>query len=193
MQMADFDDKYSLSGKFLVAAPSLDDDEIFTRSVVYICSHTKRGAMGIIINKPMVQFTFSDLTMQLPLKSYERLNEINLYTGGPLEQIRGTVLHSTDYMKDGTIEVGDGIALSSTTEIITDIAFNHGPDDKLVALGYSFWEPKQLEAEIYNNDWIVVGGTKELLFRTKDEEKWQRALDEIGINFDRFATQTGHA
>lgn len=191
--MADFDDRYSMTGKFLVAAPILNEDEIFNRSVIYICSHTKRGAMGIIINKPMVQYTFSDLTMQLPLKNYEHLNEINLYTGGPLEQIRGTVLHSTDYMKDGTIEVGNGIAISSTTEIIADIAFDQGPDEKLVALGYSFWEPKQLEAEIYNNDWIVVNGTRDLLFRTKDEEKWQRALDELGINFDRFALQTGHA
>lgn len=191
--MADFDDRYSLTGKFLVAAPNLNDDEIFTRSVVYVCSHTKRGAMGLIINKPMLQYTFSDLTMQLPLSSYEHLNEINLYTGGPLEQIRGTVLHSTDYMKEGTIEVDNGIAISSTAEIIADIASDHGPDEKLVALGYSFWEPKQLEAEIYNNDWIVVNGTKELLFKTKDAEKWQRALDELGISFDRFTMQTGHA
>ena len=69
-------------------------------------------------------------------------NEISLYTGGPLEQVRGMVLHSTDYVKDGTIIIGNGIAVSSTTEIIADIAFNHGPDDKLVALGYSFWQPK---------------------------------------------------
>ena len=191
--MADFDDRYSLTGKFLVAAPNLHDDEIFGHSVVYVCSHTKRGAMGLIINKPMEQFTFSDLTMQLPLKSYERLNEINLYTGGPLEQVRGTVLHSTDYMKDGTIEVDNGIAISSTTEIISDIAFNHGPDEKLVALGYSFWNPKQLEAEIYNNDWIVVSGNRQLLFHTEDAYKWQRALDEIGLNFDRFVGVTGNA
>lgn len=191
--MTDFDDKYALTGKFLVASPMLNDDDIFSHSVVYICSHTNRGAMGLIINKPMEKYTFSDLTMQLPLKSYERLNEINIYTGGPLEQVRGMVLHSTDYMKDGTIEVGKGIAISSTTEIIADIAFNHGPDDKLVALGYSFWVPKQLEAEIYNNDWIVVNGNKDLLFRTQDADKWQRALDEIGLNFNRFALQTGNA
>jgi len=193
MLVESFDEKYALNGKFLVAAPILDDDDIFSRSVVYICSHTKHGTMGLIINKPMEQYTFSDLTLQLPLKSYERLNEINLYTGGPLEQIRGMVLHSTDYMKDGTIEVGNGIAVSSTTEIIADIAFDHGPDDKLVALGYSFWEPKQLETEIYNNDWIVVDGNKDILFKTKDAEKWQRALDEIGLNFERFIGITGHA
>ncbi|MBQ9271018.1 MAG: YqgE/AlgH family protein [Alphaproteobacteria bacterium] len=191
--MDNFDDKYALNGKFLVATDALADDEIFSRAVVYICSHTSRGAMGVIINKPLTQYTFSDLTMQLPLQSYEKLNAINLYTGGPLEQVRGMVLHSTDYMKDGTIEVGNGIAISSTTEIIADIAFDHGPDDKLVALGYSFWQPKQLEAEIYNNDWLIVEGNKKLLFHTPDSDKWQRAVDELGINFSHFVNQTGHA
>ena len=192
-KMENFDEKYALNGKLLVATSALNGDDIFDRSVVYICSHTKRGAMGIIINKPLEKYTFSDLTMQLPLQSYEKLNEINLYTGGPLEQIRGMVLHSTDYVKDGTIIVGNGIAISSTTEIIADIAFNHGPDDKLVALGYSFWQPKQLEAEIYNNDWIVVNGNKDLLFKTEDADKWQRALDELGIKLERFVGITGNA
>jgi putative transcriptional regulator len=191
-KMDDFIDKYSLMGKFLIATPTLDDD-IFSRSVVYICSHTNRGAMGLIINKPLEKYTFSDLTLQLPLKSYEKLNEVNLYTGGPLERIRGMVLHSTDYMKDGTVEIADGIAVSSTNEIIADIAFNKGPDDKLVALGYSFWQPKQLEAEIYNNDWLVIDADKELLFRTKDAEKWQRAIDETGIRMDSFIGITAHS
>ena len=191
--MENFDEKYALNGKLLVATPALYDDEIFRRSVVYICSHTKRGAMGIIINKPLDKYTFSDLTMQLPLQSYEKLNEINLYTGGPLEQVRGMVLHSTDYVKDGTIIVGNGIAISATTEIIADIAFDHGPDEKLVALGYSFWQPKQLETEIYNNDWIVVNANKDLMFRTNDADKWQRSLDELGLNFDRFVGITGNA
>jgi len=191
--MENFDEKYALTGKLLVATPALNDDDIFDRSVVYVCSHTHRGAMGVIINKPLDKYTFSDLTMQLPLQSYEKLNDISLYTGGPLEQVRGMVLHSTDYIKDGTIVVGNGIAISSTTEIIADIAFDHGPDDKLVALGYSFWQPKQLEAEIYNNDWIVVNGNKDLLFKTKDADKWQRALDELGINLERFVGVTGNA
>lgn len=192
-KMDDFIDKYSLMGKFLIATPMLRDDDIFSRSVVYICSHTNRGAMGLIINKPLENYTFSDLTLQLPLKRYEKLNEVSLYTGGPLERVRGMVLHSTDYMKDGTVEIADGIAVSSTNEIIADIAFDKGPDDKLVALGYSFWQPKQLEAEIYNNDWLVIDADKELLFRTKDADKWQRAIDETGIRMDSFIGITAHS
>ncbi|MBP5215778.1 MAG: YqgE/AlgH family protein [Alphaproteobacteria bacterium] len=191
--MDGFREEYALTGKFLVAMPILDEEGCFAKSVVYICSHGKRGAMGVIINKPLDKYTFSDLTMQLPLQNYEKLNEVCLYTGGPLEQVRGMVLHSTDYVKDGTIIIGNGIAVSSTTEIIADIAFNHGPDDKLVALGYSFWQPGQLESEIANSDWMVIDSDKELLFRTKDQEKWERALDETGIKLDRFVWQTGHS
>lgn len=192
-KMDGFIDKYSLVGKFLIAMPRLDEDDIFSRSVVYICSHTNRGAMGLIINKPLEKYTFSDLSLQLPLKSYEKLNEVNLYTGGPVENIRGMVLHSNDYIKDGTIEIANGIAVSSTNEIIADIAFDKGPDDKLVALGYSFWQPQQLENEILNNDWLVIDSDKELLFHTKDAEKWQRALDETGVRMDSFISVTGHS
>ena len=75
-----FDNRYALTGKFLVAMPDLDGSDCFARSVVYVCSHSSNGAMGLIINKRMDKFTFSDLTFQLPVKNYEKLNEINLYT-----------------------------------------------------------------------------------------------------------------
>ncbi len=191
--MENFDSKYALTGKLLVAMPTLNESDCFSHSVVYVCSHGKSGAMGIIVNKQMDKFSFSDLTFQLPIKDYEALNSVKLYTGGPLEQIRGMVLHSTDYIKDGTIVVGNGIAVSSSTEIISDIAFGQGPEDKLVALGYSFWHPRQLEAEIYENDWMVIDADKELMFKTKDEEKWQKALDETGIRLDRFIGITGRS
>lgn len=188
-----FDNRYALTGKFLVAMPTLDSSDCFARAVVYICSHSNNGAMGLIVNKRMDKFTFSDLTFQLPVKNYEKLNEVSLYTGGPLEQVRGMVLHTADYVRDGTIMVADGLAVSSTSEIISDIAFGQGPKDKLVALGYSFWQPRQLEAEIYENDWLVVNADKDILFRTKDEEKWARALSETHISLDRFVGITGHS
>lgn len=191
-KMDGFIDKYSLTGKLLVAMPSLDD-EFFNHSVVYICSHTNRGAMGLVINKPLERYSFSDLTFQLPLKSYEKLNEMSLYTGGPLERVRGMVLHSTDYIKDGTIEISNGIAVSSTNEIIADIAFDKGPDDKLVALGYSFWQPNQLESEIYANDWLTLEADKNLLFHTNDSEKWQHAMDITGVNLASFVSITAHS
>lgn len=188
-----FDNKLSLAGKFLIALPALNESESFAHSVVYVCSHNKNGAMGLIINKRLNEFTFSDLMFQLPIKNYERLNEVMLYNGGPLEKVRGMVIHSDDYIRDGTILVNNGIALSSTTEIISDIAFDRGPENKLVALGYSFWQPRQLESEIYENYWLTSDSDKEILFHTKDEDKWQRAIDETKVNLSRFVGITGRA
>lgn len=188
-----FDNKLSLAGKFLIALPALSDNETFTRSVIYVCSHSQNGAMGLIINKRLNEFTFSDLMFQLPVKNYERLNEVMLYNGGPLEKVRGMVLHSDDYVKDGTVVIGNGIAVSSTSEIISDIAFNRGPQNKLVALGYSFWQPRQLEAEIYENYWLVADASHDILFNTDDEEKWQRAMEETKINLANFVNITGRA
>ncbi len=191
--MSAFDEKYALTGKFIVALPQINDGGIFDHSLIYICSHTAHGTMGLVVNKRLEEFSFSDLTFQLPIDNYAKLSEISLYSGGPLEKVRGMVLHSTDYHKDGTIIVGKGIAVSSTTEIIADIAFDQGPKDKLVALGYSFWQPRQLEAEIYRNDWFVLDADKDLLFETHDNEKWQRAMDTTRINLENFVPVTGHS
>ena len=191
--MSAFDEKYALTGKFIVALPQINDGSIFDHSLIYICSHTTHGTMGLVVNKRLEEFSFSDLTFQLPVDNYAKLNEISLYSGGPLEKVRGMVLHSTDYRKDGTIIVGKDIAVSSTTEIIADIAFDQGPKDKLVALGYSFWQPRQLEAEIYRNDWFVLDADKNLLFETHDDEKWQRAMDTTRINLENFVPVTGHS
>ena len=194
LRMAEFfDNKLSLAGKFLIALPALAESESFARSVIYICSHSQNGAMGLIITKRLNEFTFSDLMFQLPIKNYTRLNEVLLYNGGPLEKVRGMVLHSDDYVKEGTIVVGGGIAVSSTSEIISDIAFDRGPKNKLVALGYSFWQPRQLEAEIYENYWLVAEADREILFNTSDDEKWQRALDETKIDLASFVSVTGRA
>lgn len=191
--MEKFNEKYALTGKLLVAMPKINDGDYFDHSLVYICSHGRNGAMGLIVNKKLDAWRFSDLTFQLPIRNYEKLNAVNLYAGGPLEKVRGMVIHSNDYYKEGTIEIGQGISVSATSEIITDIALDRGPEKKLVMLGYSYWEPQQLEQEIYNNDWMVIEAHQKLLFNTPDDEKWQNAMDLAGINLDRFVGITGHS
>ncbi|MBE6453214.1 MAG: YqgE/AlgH family protein [Alphaproteobacteria bacterium] len=181
-----------LVGKCLVSSPCMED-EPFSRSVIYVCSHTKDGAMGFIINKKIKEFSFADLAMQLPIDFNKPVTPIDLYQGGPLDKVRGFVLHSTDYKRADSIEPGGGVAISSSIDILTDIAFGAGPKDNIIALGYSNWAPSQLEQEIINNQWIVVPASPELVFKTKDEDKWQAALDSIGIDISRFSNICGRA
>ena len=181
-----------LTGKCLIAMPHLQD-EFFENSLVYICSHTRDGAMGFVINKTIKEFQFSDLVSQFNVDITAPVESIVLHQGGPLEQVRGFVLHSKEYAKDGTVPIDDKFAVSSSIGVLNDIAFGAGPRYNLVALGYSRWESGQLEKELIFNNWLVTDPTSELLFRTRDEDKWQRAMDELDFDFSRLYPYTGMA
>lgn len=191
MQMNDKCDLY-LTGKCLISMPNMDDER-FADTLIYICSHSKEGAMGFVVNKKIKEFSFADLANQLPINTINPIEPIDLHQGGPLEKVRGFVIHSTDYIKADTIVIDDKIAISSSIDVITDIAFGIGPRENLIALGYASWAPQQLEQEIANNTWLVASPSAELFFRTKDEEKWLKAIESLGIDINRLATRAGHA
>ncbi len=187
----DLDNKY-LTGKCLAAMPGIGDER-FDRSLIYICSHTKDGAMGFVVNKKIKEFSFTDLANQLPISHLKPIVPMDLYQGGPLEKIRGFVLHSVDYLKQDSVIIDQNIAVSSSIDILTDIATGIGPRDNLIALGYASWQPHQLENEIINNTWLVVPSSTELVFRTKDEDKWKRAIETLGIDINRLSDFSGRA
>ena len=181
-----------LTGKCLVAMPHMTDEH-FAQTLIYICSHNQEGAMGFIVNKKIKEFSFADLATQLPINPISPIAPIDLHQGGPLEKIRGFVLHTTDYIKNDTLVIDKNIAISSSIDILTDIAFGIGPKDNLIALGYTSWKADQLENEIKNNNWQIITPDTDLVFRTKDEDKWQKAMLEIGIDLSRLSTDFGHA
>lgn len=190
--MAERLDTY-LTGKFLVSMSQNKEDDCFYKSVVYICSHDKQGAMGFVINKKLQDFSFADLAVPLPVSKMGQLDHLFLYQGGPVEKVRGFVLHNSEYHKPGTYQVDKQIAISSSIDVLKDIAYGVGPSENLVALGYSSWEPMQLEREILNNHWLVMSADKKILFHTPDELKWEHAMDKTGIDLKRLILATGHA
>ncbi len=189
--MPDFNNKF-LTGKCLIATPQMEDER-FENTLVYICSHGKDGAMGFIVNRKLKDFSFSDLAVKLPITPNVNLDSMFLYQGGPIDKIRGFVLHSSEYLKPGTLKIDNEIAVSSSLDVLTDIAYGVGPKNNLIALGYSGWEPSQLEQEIKHNHWFITDASQDLLFNTPDELKWEKALDETGIDFSRYINITGYA
>ena len=185
-------DENNLAGKCLIAMP-WTEGECFEKAVIYVCSHTKRGAIGFVFNQKLKEFSFADLAFSLPIDHKKITNFIDLYQGGPVEKIRGFVLHSPEYVREDTILIKNKFAVSSSIDTLTDIAFGIGPKETLVALGYSAWGPNQLEREIKENVWMVTDASPELVFRTKNEEKWQRAIDESGIDISRIINTVGNA
>ena len=110
-----------------------------------------------------------------------------------MEKVRGFVLHSVDYSKKDTIKISEDVCVSSSIDVITDIAYGVGPKQNLIALGYASWGPRQLEQELISNNWMVANSSEDLVFRTKDEDKWQKAIDSLGFDVSVLCNFSGRA
>ncbi len=181
-----------LTGQFLVAMPGMVDPR-FTRAVVYICSHGPSGAMGLVVNRLFGEADFPMLLEQLNIESSFNTPEISVQFGGPVEMGRGFVLHSCDYLREGTTRIDDSVAVTATVEIIQDIANGKGPERVLLALGYAGWGEGQLEDELKNNGWLTVAADEDILFDSNLDSKWDRAMTKIGISPAMLSDTQGHA
>lgn len=181
-----------LTGQLLIAMPQMRDAR-FTRTVIYMCAHNSDGAMGLVVNRRVGSVSFDDLLKQLGIGSNRRSEEIRVHFGGPVESGRGFVLHSADYVQDGTLVVDDTVALTATLDILKDIASGGGPRRSLLALGYAGWGPGQLDAEIQANGWLSAPADEALVFDADLDRKWERAFGKIGIDFNMLSGEAGHA
>jgi putative transcriptional regulator len=191
MQTDETDNLY-LTGQLLVAMPQMRDPR-FARSVIYMCAHSADGAMGLVVNRRVGSITFDDLLQQLNIGPNKRNDEIRVHFGGPVEQGRGFVLHSSDYLQTGSLRVDDQVALTATLDILKELAAGGGPRRSLLALGYAGWGPGQLDAEIQANGWLSVSSDEALVFDADLDHKWERAIGKIGIDFSQLSGEAGHA
>ena len=181
-----------LPGQLLIAIPSMTDPR-FEKSVIYMCAHNADGAMGLVINRAIDSLTFPELLEQLEIDSGSGGDQIRVLFGGPVEQARGFVLHSPDYIQDASLVVDDNVVLTATIDILRAIADGTGPNNCLLALGYAGWGAGQLDSEIKSNGWLSVDADEELVFGCNLDEKWERAMTKIGIDPRMLSDAAGHA
>ena len=181
-----------LMGQFLVAMPGMPDPR-FSRAVIYVCSHGPSGAMGLVINRLFGEADFEMLLEQLNVEKSLATPDLQVQFGGPVEMGRGFVLHSSEYLREGTTRIDESIAITATVEIIQDIAEGNGPEHILMALGYAGWDAGQLEEELKNNGWLTVAADENILFDTDLDSKWDRAMAKIGISPAMLSETAGHA
>ena len=173
-----------LTGQVLIAMPALAGS-VFARSVIYMCAHTPDGAMGMILNQPLASPSFEDLLQTLAVEPRPPARSIRLHSGGPVENGRGFVLHSRDWTGEGSLLVDDHVALTASLDVLKAIAEGGGPEQGLLALGYSGWGPGQLDREIQENSWLSIpmaGDDLPLLFDSDHESKWRRAMARLGVD-----------
>lgn len=181
-----------LVGHLLVAMPGMPDPR-FAKAVIFVCAHNDEGAMGLVINQPMADFTFPDLLKQLGVSADADTSSISVQFGGPVEQGRGFVLHSPDYVHESTLVVDEEVALTATVDILKAIAQGHGPSHRLLALGYAGWGPGQLDAEILQNGWLSVKADANIVFNEDLPGKWKQALAKLGVDLSLLNENAGHA
>jgi putative transcriptional regulator len=192
------DGRESLDGQFLVAMPGMADER-FSRTVIYICSHGPDGAMGLVINR-LRPIRFPELLVQLGvieeseiIQLPERARQLLVRSGGPVEQSRGFVVHSDDYVTESSVLIDNHILLTATVDILRAISEDGGPRQAFMALGYSGWGPGQLESEIAENGWLTVDADPEILFDRDLDRAYERVLAGLGIDPTHLSSEAGHA
>ena len=191
----------NLTHHFLIAMPGLED-ESFARTVVYLCEHSERGALGLIINKP------SDITLKglfdkvdLSLRR-EDLRSEPVFQGGPVQTERGFVLHEPMLMDKGetdesayasTMTIPGGLEMTTSKDVLEALSTGAGPRRVLITLGYSSWGEGQLESELAENAWLTVAADLSVIFDTPVPERYDRALSLLGLQAWMLSPEAGHA
>jgi putative transcriptional regulator len=183
----------TLKDHFLIAMPSLKDP-YFKHSVVYICEHDEKGAMGFIINFP-VKLTLQELLNNVDsIDHYPEPPLLNpVFLGGPLELERGFVLHSPVADNSQSTKLNDQLMVSNSNTILSTLGTKNEPEKYIVTLGYASWSSGQLEQEMNDNHWISMESQNDIIFNTPVEQRWIKSLQRLGINPEQLSTEIGHA
>lgn len=183
---------HTLAGQLLVAMPGMLDPN-FDHTVTYICEHSSHGALGIVINRPL-ELDLGEVFSQLSLKTGNpRLRAQPVLQGGPVQVDRGFVLHESKHAWEATTPVSPTICVTTSRDILSDVAAGKGPERIVVALGYSGWGAGQLESELMDNAWLTVPASSALIFDTPYELRWKAAAESIGVDPASLSLHAGTA
>ncbi len=181
----------SLRDHFLIAMPGMADPS-FSHTVTYICEHSDKGAMGVVINTA-TPMQLKEIFAQMQLEDNASYGEQIVMAGGPVQPERGFVLHSSETQWQTTLKVSDEISLTVSRDIIAAMAEGNGPQDFLISLGYAGWGEGQLESEIAANSWLTVPADKNIIFHTPVDKRWAQAARSLGIDLQLMSGSAGHA
>ena len=180
-------------GSLLISTPSILDPR-FNKTVIYMLSHNRKGAMGLIINKPMKELDFQELVTGIVSTNTEGRGGQTVFFGGPVEFNRGFLLHSSEYYIPGkTLKLGNNYNLTNDTKALEDVCEGKGPISSVFTLGYSGWYAGQLEREILEDSWLVAQADPSIVFGRNHSEKYDFSLSSIGVNNGYLASKSGRA
>jgi putative transcriptional regulator len=191
----------NLTNHFLIAMPGLQD-AMFARSVVYVCEHSERGALGLVINKPCdIDMKRLFEKVELPLLRSDLMGD-PVFLGGPVQTERGFVLHEATFLdKDkpsdpvyaSTMVIPGGLEMTTSRDVLEALSTGAGPRKVLVSLGYASWGEGQLESELGENSWLTVAASSSVIFDTPVSQRYDKALMLLGLELWMLSPDAGHA
>jgi putative transcriptional regulator len=181
-----------LTNQLLIAMPFMSDPN-FAQSVALVCDHSARGALGLILNKPL-PMRMGEIFEQLEIKlGSGSLRERQVLRGGPMQTDRGFVVHRAGGEWDSTLKVSEALHVTTSRDILAAMARGQGPEEAMVALGYAGWDGGQLEEEIRANAWLSVPVDLGLIFELPFESRWEAAGRLLGVELSRISPIGGNA
>lgn len=201
-----------LSGNFLMAMPGMVQGD-FAGTVIYVCEHSERGALGLVINRP-IDLTLSSLIEKAQIPSDDEhgapadqeasgddkqgssqvaVADVPVHFGGPVQTDRGFVLHKPAGDYSSSITLGQTLVLTTSRDVLQAVADGQGPDKIFVTLGYAGWGAGQLEQEMAQNAWLSVPADESIIFETPAQSRYPAAMRLLGVDPAQLAGSAGHA
>jgi putative transcriptional regulator len=182
-----------LQHHFLVAMPGMSDPN-FAGTLIYLADHGENGALGLVLNR-LLDMDTQELfdKIDLPLPEGSPIGAHPVYDGGPVHTNRGFVLHDRPGAWNQTIQCAQGVALTSSRDILEAVSKGEGPERMLLSLGYAGWSAGQLEQEILANAWLTIPAEASILFDVPPQARLDRALGMLGVSREFLSSQAGHA
>ncbi|GHG00517.1 DUF179 domain-containing protein [Deinococcus piscis] len=158
---------------FLVASPHLRGS-FFGDALILLLDHTEEGAAGLVVNQPMGT-PVSELLPDVPDAGGTAL------LGGPVQPQVGWCLYQRPVGTGGELRLAQGLLATSHAETFAEVRATG--QTYYLLLGYAGWSAGQLEQETREGAWLwLEEAAPALIWDTPAEERWQAALDRLGVD-----------
>lgn len=161
-------------GSLLISEPTLNDS-YFNRSVVLIVEHNSDGTVGFILNKQI------DVELSGLVKDFDDI-ETQVFFGGPVNKDNLFFIHHFGKEIEGAMPIAKNLFWGGDFTMLKDLLRKDKSNLNKVRffIGYSGWDPGQLQAELDQNSWVVKSIVEENILELLPKNLWKDTLRNMG-------------
>jgi putative transcriptional regulator len=168
-------------GKVLIAEPFLKD-YYFKRSIILLTEHGNEGSVGFVLNKP-VKMKIEEMVMDMP--PFETMISV----GGPVGVNSLHYIHTLGDIIPESVRVFDNVYWGGDFATIKGLLKTGKINNHQIRffLGYSGWQPNQLNSELQQSSWIVSSLNANEIMNTKVKNLWKNSLRQLGKKYELWS------